>query len=66
MHDLICLQNILKVFLDNGVHSAVSNNGDTVLFEGTAHDVPYKADLIAAGATYDLAYGCWTYWSNDE
>jgi hypothetical protein len=64
--DLICLQNILRVFIENGVHSAVTNDGDTVLFECTQFDVPYKDALIDAGATFDLSYGCWVYWSMEK
>jgi hypothetical protein len=64
--NLICLQNILKVLLDNGVHSKVSNDGDTILFEGVPLDVPYKDALIDAGATFDSAYGCWAFWPMEE
>lgn len=64
--DLICLQNILKVFIDNGVNSKVTNMDDTILFEDIPYDVPYKDALIDAGATFDLSYNCWTYWSMEE
>ena len=66
IHNLICLKNILGVFKANGVVTQVSETNDTILFEGLPFDVPYKQDLIDAGATYDIGFGCWTYWSNDE
>ena len=64
--DLICLQNILGVFKANGLVLRVTEINDTILFEGLPFDVPCKQALIDAGATYDIGYGCWTYWSNDE
>lgn len=65
-YNLICIQNILKVLIDNDVHSKVSNNGDDILFEGVPADVPYKMDLIDAGATFDSAYNCWAFWPMEE
>ena len=66
MKELETLKNILSVFLANDVHGKVSNIGETVLFEGIPENVPYKDDLIAAGATFDISYGCWTFWVNEE
>lgn len=65
-YTLLCLQNILQVFRSNGVVAPVTMVSGTILFEGLPFDVPYKQELIDAGATYDIGYGCWTYWSNDE
>lgn len=65
-YDLICLKNILAVFMAHGVVTQVTNAGDTILFEGVPFDVPYKDALVDAGATYDLSYGCWTFWSMEE
>ncbi len=66
IHDLICLRNIISVLQANGVVTQVTMVSGTILFEGLSFDVPYKQELIDAGATYDIGYGCWTYWSNDE
>jgi hypothetical protein len=66
MHDLICLRNIIGVLRANNVITTVTEINDTILFEGLPFDVPYKDALIDAGATYDLSYGCWVYWSTEE
>jgi len=63
---LQALKNILEVFRANNVSASASMMGETILFEVTRYDVPYAQALIDAGATYDISYGCWTYWSNEE
>ena len=65
-YDLVCLQNILRIFQSNGVIVPVTMVDEAILFEGLPFDVPYKQELIDAGATFSLNQGCWTYWSIDE
>ena len=63
---MITLKNILAVFIANGVTAPVSIAGETIMFEGVPYDVPYKQELIDAGATYDISICSWAYWRNDE
>jgi hypothetical protein len=60
------LRNILVVFQENNQVVGVQEINDTILFDLKTMDVPYKDALIDAGATFDLTYGCWVYWSMEE
>lgn len=60
------LRNILIVFQENNIVVNVREANDTVLFDLNTMDVPFKDALVAAGATFDLRYGCWTYWAEKE
>ncbi len=66
IHDLQALKNILDIFRENNVIVPVAEINNTILFDVKTIDVPYKNALIAAGATFDIGFGCWTYWINDE
>lgn len=64
LEQLKILHNILAIFVSHNEHCSVSLDNETVVFNAKTFDVSYKEDLIEAGATYDLARGCWTYWSD--
>lgn len=60
------LQNILAVFMKNNVKCDVTLQNDALVFDMEINDVPYRDELIAAGATFDIGINRWTYWSNEE
>ncbi len=60
------LHNILGVFRENNQVVGVQEINDTILFDLKTMDVPFKDALIAAGATFDIRYGCWAYWEEEE
>ena len=66
IQDLQILKNILSVFRTNGVSAPVSMVNETILFNNTNYELPCAQELIAAGATFDISYGCWTYWISEE
>lgn len=68
-HDLLqatTLRNILAVFVKHNYVCNVSLDGETLVFDAPDQDLPFKQELINAGATYDLARQCWTYWDDTE
>ena len=66
LYKLQVLKNILEVFKVNGVQCDVSLDQETLLFNVKENDVPYRNELVEAGATYSISHQCWTYWSNEE
>lgn len=57
------VQNILGVFQQNNITCDVvlDEERDTMVFFINDPNLPFKDDLIAAGALYDLESGYWVY-----
>lgn len=60
------LHNILSVFKKYNIVCDVTMDGEIMLFGFSKMDVPFKDELIAAGATHDFGYGCRVLWPSQE
>lgn len=59
---LLQMQQITGIFVRNNVNCPITLDGETVVFELTEMNVPFKEALMEAGATYDISRGKWIFW----
>lgn len=64
--ELAKLKNILSIFIANGIHCKfdVDLETETLVFDVSDMNLPFKDELVAAGATYDIGRSRWTFFSD--